>query len=65
MMPDLLPVTLPEMIAEVRRELRLRRKVYPNHVAAGRITQDQADRRIEVMEAALRELETLAGEAKP
>ena len=39
------------MIAEVERELRLRRRVYPQWVAAGKLSQQKADRQIAVMEA--------------
>ena len=37
--------------AEVMREIQMRRRVFPRWVAAGRLTQDAADRRIAVMEA--------------
>lgn len=55
-MPDLFPVTLPEMIAEVAREIEMRRSVYPRQVAAKLLSQVNADRRIAVMQAVLEKL---------
>lgn len=52
-------VELEEQIAEVQRELGMRRKVYPRFVAAGKITQDAADRRVAVLEAVLETLQRL------
>lgn len=40
-----------EMVAEARRELALRRQVYPRLVASGRLKADEATRRISLMEA--------------
>jgi hypothetical protein len=65
---DLLPVSLPDMIAEVERELALRERLYPEwKLSAGRIKRLRMDRQIEVMRALLsklqgeyRELERLA-----
>ena len=48
-----LPVDLCAQIAEVEREIALRRRVYPRWTAAGRLTQAAADRQIETMEAVL------------
>lgn len=62
-MPDLLealPVPLGEQIAEVRRELTLRRRNYPHWVQSGRLKQATADRQIRVMEAVLATLEARA-----
>ena len=56
-MPELFPVTLEEMIAEVRRELHMRQRVYTDMVAHGRMNRRQADRRIDVMAATLAYLE--------
>lgn len=50
-MNDLLPVTTAEMIAEVEREIALRRRVYPRWVADKRLTSNKADRQIAIMEA--------------
>lgn len=38
-------------LAECQRELGLRRRLYPRWVADGRMTQQQADRYIRLMEA--------------
>lgn len=45
-------VTLAEQIAEVGREIGLRRRVYPERVRAGELSQTLADRQIACMEAA-------------
>lgn len=44
-------VTIAEQIAEVRRELALRKNVYPKWVASGRMKQAEADRSLERMQA--------------
>jgi hypothetical protein len=56
-MPDLYPVTVGDMIAEVRRELEMRRNVYARAAREGRMNRHQADRRIEIMAAVLARLE--------
>lgn len=43
--------TATEKLAEIDRELRLRRHVYPSRVAAGKLGQKMADRQIAIMEA--------------
>lgn len=40
-----------ELIEEAQREAFMRRRVYPNQVRAGRMSQEDADRRIDLMEA--------------
>ena len=50
MASDLLPITLPEMLAELEREIALRKRVYPRWVQAGRLSAAKAERQIEVME---------------
>ena len=52
-------VTLERQVAEVRRELGMRRRKYPEWVAAGRMTRGQAEERLEAMEAVLATLEDL------
>jgi hypothetical protein len=61
-MPDLLPVTIGEMIAEVDRELRLRARVYPALIANKKLTQKMADRQTETMRAVLLTLQEQAGQ---
>lgn len=51
------PITLEEMIREVRRECELRRNVYHRRVMERRMNQRMADYRIEVMDAVLARLE--------
>ena len=58
-MDDLLPVTLAEMVAELRRELKLRRSVYPRLVEQRRLPHSQAQRRIQVLTAAAEFLEDI------
>lgn len=55
-MPD---ITLLDQIKEVRRELAMRRNVYPKWVARGSLKQSDADYRIDAMCEALRTLEDL------
>jgi hypothetical protein len=42
--------TLRELVEEAQREAFMRRRVYPRQVEAGRMTQQDADRRIDLME---------------
>jgi len=56
-MADLLPVTLDDMIREVRRECQKRREVYGRATSAGVMNRRTADRRIDVMDAVLDHLE--------
>lgn len=58
-MTDLFPVTLTDQIASVRREITMRRNVYPRWVESGRLKQETADREIACMEAVLKTLEGL------
>jgi len=50
-----------DMIACVRREIALRKRVYPKWVDQERMNQEKADREIECMEAVLLEIEEKAG----
>ncbi|MGO4917669.1 hypothetical protein [Pseudogemmobacter sp. W21_MBD1_M6] len=53
--------TLHELIGEVRREVRMRRSVYPKWVRAGRMERVEADRQIDLMVAVERRLTKTAG----
>lgn len=64
-MTDLLPISLEDQIACVKRELRLRTTTYPKWVAAKRLRQDAADREIAVMTAVLETLQGLRPTATP
>lgn len=55
-MPD--HVTIEEMIAEVKRECSLRRRVYPKWVAKGFLKQSDAQNQLRVMDAVQDELES-------
>lgn len=50
---------LPDQIACVERELGMRRRVYGKWIAAGRMTQADADREIATMSAVLDTLRSL------
>lgn len=47
------PITLADQIAEVERELALRRRTYPKWILSGRLFEFDADRQMAVMEAVL------------
>ena len=49
-------VPIPDQIAEVRRELAVRRRVFPGWVASGKLPRAEADRRVERLEAVLASL---------
>jgi hypothetical protein len=53
--PDLLPVSLTEMLAELERDLLARKRVYANRVFTRRLTHEKAERRVAIV-AALIEL---------
>jgi hypothetical protein len=53
--------TIEEQIAEVRRELALRRAVYPKRVREGKMKQHEADRHLGVMVTVLETLEGVKG----
>jgi hypothetical protein len=61
-MPELFedpPPTLRDAIAEVKRELGMRRGAYPRFVAAGKLPQGIANRQVACLETALKWLEGL------
>ena len=53
-----IPVTA--LIAEAQRELDMRRKVYWSRVRAGKMRQDEADKRIALMAAIVKRLTVTA-----
>jgi hypothetical protein len=52
-------ITLADEIACIRRELAMRRRVYPNWVKTGRMKPAEADTELARMQAVLTRLETL------
>lgn len=54
------PPNLAEQIACVRREIAMRRRVYPRWQADGKISAEKARHELACMEAALATLEALA-----
>lgn len=55
-------IDIDRQIACVRREISMRRKVYPRWTATGKMTQDEADRQISTMEAVQATLESVRSE---
>ena len=53
-------VPLTDQIAEVKRELALRRNVYPQFVARGKMDQSEADDHLQRMAGVLQTLEWMA-----
>ena len=51
-MTDKKPIPLTDQINEVGREIGLRRNVYPQFVARGKMSQEEADAHLAKMEAA-------------
>ncbi len=58
-------VTIDEQIAEVKREIAMRNKVYPRWIEAGSMKKSKADFQILVMEAVLISLQTIAKQKAP
>lgn len=56
---------LAAQVAEIRREIAMRRRVYPRFVADERMSQAEATARIATMQAALATLEALQAERDP
>jgi hypothetical protein len=56
-MSDLYPVSLDDMVEEVRRECQSRRFAFGIACREGRMNRRRADRRIDVMDAVLKRLE--------
>lgn len=54
-------IPLAQQIRAVEREIALRERVYPNWVAAGRMTSETAEHEVAAMKAAARTLKRLAG----
>lgn len=55
----MMTIALTEQIAEVKREIAMRKRVYPRRIADARMTQEQADRQIAAMEAVLATLQSV------
>lgn len=58
-------ITIDEQIAEVRREIAMRKRVYPRRTDEGKMKKEQADLQILMMEAVLQTLSDKAKEIKP
>ena len=53
---ELFPVSVEEMIEELRRELQLRQQFYPLRVAERKMNARRADRQIRIVEALIEKL---------
>jgi hypothetical protein len=58
-------VSTDDMLAAARRELNMRKRVYPRWVEAGRITQVKADHEIACMESIVQVLENRKAAQEP
>ena len=58
-------ITIDEQLAEVKREIAMRNKVYPKWIEAGSLPRAKADFQILVMEAVLISLQEIAREKAP
>ena len=58
---DLLPITLDDQIAAVKREIAMRERVYSRQVFNRKMTQKTADRELALMRAVLETLTGLRG----
>lgn len=58
-------ITIDEQIECVEREIKMRRKVYPNRVAREQMTQSFAAEQIVTMEAVLETLRAVKARANP
>lgn len=54
-----MPFTISQQLAELRRELVMRRQVYGKWVSAGKLTQRDMDYRIGCIEATIKLLEAM------
>ena len=58
-------ITIDEQIAEVKREIAMRNKVYPRWIESGSLPKQKADFQILAMEAVLISLQVIAREKAP
>lgn len=58
-----LPVTPQAMVSELRRELKMRARVYLRWVASNQLSQSDADHRIRVLDQAQAEIERVHADA--
>lgn len=58
-MTDMFPITKADKLACVKRELELRRKVYPRWIGTQKMTDDKAAWELAVMEAIVKDYEEL------
>jgi sirohydrochlorin ferrochelatase len=56
--------SLPAQLAELKRERKMRARVYPHLVSSGKLTQKAADYQNQCLDAAIRTIERLVVEVK-
>lgn len=56
-MTDLFPINRADKITCLKREISMRRRVYPRWIESGKMKQETADREIALMEAILADFE--------
>jgi len=54
------PPSFDEMLAELDREIAIRKRIYPKWIADGNLSPEKADHRIRVMEGAREVIKTFA-----
>ena len=54
---EMFEITLTEVVAELRRELAMRERVYPRRIEAGQLNQRAADRQMALLEEAIKRLD--------
>jgi hypothetical protein len=59
------PITIERQIAAVRREITMRKRVYPRWVSNGKMSERNADDELTAMEAVLATLERVKAAEKP
>ena len=58
-------ITIDEQVAEVKREIAMRQRLYPKWIEAGSMKKSKADFQILVMEAVLISLQEIAKQKAP
>lgn len=58
-------ITIQQKLNELRREMALRRNVYPGMIRSGRMTQTHADRHMAVLAAIIADYEKLQQDEEP
>lgn len=57
-------IPIEDQIAEVRREIAMRERVYPNFILKGRLTREGAKRQLDRLKAVLATLEAIEAKGR-